>query len=49
MKHKQFGKPYMVRLFLDDEQKLSRLSGRNTSEKIRNAMHSFLKSQDEGR
>jgi hypothetical protein len=47
MKHKQFGKPYMVRLFLEDEQKLSTLNGKNASEKIRNVVRSFLRDKDE--
>lgn len=37
----------MVRLFLEDEQKLSSLSGKMGSEKIRNVIHSFLRDRDE--
>lgn len=47
MRHKQFGKPYMVRLFLEDEKKLSSLSGKKASEKIRLAIHNYLKDKNE--
>lgn len=43
MKPKRYAAPHIIRLFLEDEEKLKDLPGKNDSEKIRLALHEYFK------
>jgi len=42
MKPKLFAQPHIVRLFIEDEEKLRTLPGKNDSERIRLAVHEYI-------
>ena len=43
MKPKRFAPPHIVRLYLEDEEKLGIMPGKTDSERIRLIVHEYLK------